>query len=419
MTAATAGTSNTVSTLNGLFKVRYAEKLLPLVPEFAILQQKVEFERSKKVGSYYAQPVQLASENGFTYLGTSGAVGALNDPRAGVLKEAQVIPSELQLVSYMSNSSITRAMESEAAFMRETKWKVIDMNNSTRRRIEIACFYGQVGIGTIESVTDNTTTSDIVITAATWAGGIWAGMEGAALDAFTSTTKNNSGGPLVIVSVNSDLRTLTVSGAITGEAAAADVLYFTGSNAGAGAFNEMAGLQKIIGNTGTLFNIDASTYSLWKGNTVSTIGPLSFAKLQQYIALAVNKGLMEKVAVFCSPKAWGVLNSNEAALRMYPNASSTFENGADTIKYKSQNGQVEVFAHPMVKDGDLFVVPLQLLTRIGSVDLSFALPGADQADTYFDRVPGYSAVQLQCMSDQALFLEKPALAVYGSGITYS
>jgi hypothetical protein len=418
--ANTTGVSNTVSTLNGLFKVRYAEKLLPLVPEFALLQQRVAFERSKKVGSYYAQPVQLASENGFTYLGTSGAVGALKDPAAGVLKEAQVTPSELALVAYMSNASITRAMESESSFMRETKWKVLDMNNGMRRRLEVAMLYGQSGLGTVDTVTANGSDADIVITAATWAGGIWAGAEGTRLDAFTGTTKNNSSGVLTVLSVNSDTRTLTVSftGTLADEIDPGDELYFESSNAGSGNFNEMAGLKKIITNSSTLFNINAASYSLWKGNTVSSIGALSFAKISQYIALAVNKGLMEKVTVLVSPKAWSVLLTNEAALRMYPQASKTFENGAEGLQFRSQNGVVEVLSHPLVKDGDLFIVPLQLLCRIGSVDVSFALPGQD-GEAYFDRVPGYNAVQLQCMADQALFLEKPAQAVYGSGITYS
>jgi hypothetical protein len=55
--------------------------------------------------------------------------------------------------------------------------------------------------------------------------------------------------------------------------------------------------------------------------------------------------------------------------------------------------------------------------RLGSVDLSFGVPGMDE--TFFTLVANTNAVELQCMADQAIFLEKPAHAVYLSGITYS
>ena len=70
-----------------------------------------------------------------------------------------------------------------------------------------------------------------------------------------------------------------------------------------------------------------------------------------------------------------------------------------------------------IKDGDAFIVPLDSVMRLGSVDLSFGVPGMDE--TFFTLVANTNAVELQCMADQAIFLEKPAHAVYLSGITYS
>ena len=418
---------NTVSSLDGLFKVVYADKLLDLIPNFALLQKLVEFSPAdKETGDFYAQPVVLAHEAGFTYNGDAGGTVALNAAAAGVMKEAQVKGSELILRAQMSYAALTRASQKGAkAFERLSRWKVEDMNNAFRKRLEIAMLYGQKGIGTVETATDlGGGLADVVITEGTWAGGIWSGAEGAKLDAFTGTTKNNASGVLTITAVDSDTRTLTVSytGVLADEIDPADVLYFQGSNAGAGSFNEMAGLQAIISNTGTLFGINASTYSLWAGNTVSSFGQISFSKLQDAVAKAVNKGLMEDVDVFISPKAWGVLNSDAAALRVFDSSYSVgkSENGSESLVFHSQNGKLTIHAHPLVKDGDGFIVPLSRVMRIGSVDLTFGRPGVDGEEAvYFDRVPGYNVLELQAMADQAVFVECPAECVFLTGITYA
>jgi hypothetical protein len=415
---------NTVSTANGLFKVVYAKKLQKAVPDFAVLQKLVPFAQTdKEIGSYFAQPVSLSHEAGFTYNGTAGGVVQLKAAANAVIKEAQVYGSELVLRTQLSNLFITRASsKGEKAFEKATAFKVFDMNNSMRKRLEIAMLYGQSGVGTVESATDlGGSVAEIVITEATWAGGIWAGAEGARLDSFTGTTKNNASGVLTITKVDSDSRKLTVTytGTLASEVAASDELYFESANAGSSSFNEMAGLKKIISNSGTLFNIDAATYSLWKGTSVASVGALTNAKLQSYVARAVNKGLMEKCVVLVSPKGWGALNADMAALRMFDSSfkSSKGENGFENLSFYSQNGELEVMAHPLVKDGDAFILPIEAMQRIGSVDVQFGLPGGD--DKYFTWLPEYNAVELRCISDQAIFLDRPAQAIYLSGITYS
>lgn len=408
-----ADAPNTVSTLNGLFKTVYADKLLDLVPDFAILQKLVEFVPSdKETGAFYAQPVALAQEGGFTYLGDAGAVSSLNDAVNGTMKEAQVKGSELNLRAQLSYGALSRASKTPKAFKKASAWKVEDMNNAMRKRIEIAMLYGQIGIGTVSALNSQT----ITLTDASWAGGIWTGTEGHVIDVYQSDLATLRQGGLVIASVNSDSKALTVTGTVTG-IASTDVVFFKGANS-AGTFNEMAGLQKIITNTGTLFNIAANTYNLWKGNSVTSVGALTHGKLQEAIARAVNKGLMEKCLVLVSPKAWAVLNADQAALRVFDSSYSSkkFENGAEALCFYAANGALEVRAHPFVKDGDAFIIPTESAMRIGSCDLSFGVPGMDEE--FFTLVPGKNAVELQCMSDQAIFVEKPAHAIYLSGITY-
>lgn len=414
-----ADAPNTVATLNGLFKVVYADKLLDLVPDYAVLQKRIEFTSAdKETGNYYAQPVVLASEAGFTYGGSAGGVATLNDAVAGAMKEAQVYGSELILRAQLSYNSLSRSSKSPKAFKKASAWKVEDMNNSMRKRIEIAMLYGQVGVATVSSLSSQV----ITITEASWAGGIWAGAENHFIDVFTASFAADRQLGLKISAVDSDARTLTIAGGYTTTGiASTDVIAFKGAvtSGGTPAFSEMAGLQKIITNSTTLFNIDASTYSLWKGTTVSSVGQLSFQKIQNAVSKAVNKGLMEKCLVLVSPKAFGTLNSDMAALRNLDGSysGSKAENGAESLVFHSSNGALEILSHPMVKDGDAFILPEDALKRLGSCDLSFGVPGLDEE--FFSFVPAKGAVEMQCYADQAIFLERPAHAVYLSGITYA
>ena len=414
-----ADAPNTVSTLNGLFKTVYAKQLEDLVPDFAILQSKVKFEGDSELGSLYAQPVNLSHEAGFTYGGETGADStgllalSLNDAVAGSMKEAQVKGSELVLRSQILYKALAAASstKNEKAFRKATGWKVEDMNNSMRKRLEIAMLYGQKGIATVSSLSSQ----DITITDASWAGGIWAGSENAYIDVFQSDLSTVRQAGLKVSAVNFDTKVVTVVGTTTG-IASTDVVFFKGALASGGAFSEMAGLHKIITNTGTLFGISAASFSMWKGTTVTSVGQISFAKLADAVAKAANKGLMEKVLCLLSPRAYGVLNSDQAALRVYGAESSKGKNGFESLVFHSANGQIEIVAHPMVKEGDAFLVPESALMRIGAADVTFGIPGMQEE--FFSLVPAKNAVELQCYTDQAIFLERPAHAVHMSGITY-
>lgn len=415
---------NTPTTLAAMFKVVYADKVAEMVPPWAILQNEIGFAaKAKLLGKYYSQPVALSHESGFTYNGTAGALATLNGPVQAAMEDAQVYGSELILQTRATYKALSQAASAgERAFKQTSSWLIKGMNDATRKRLEIAMLYGQSGLGTVSTVTDlGSSVAEIVITEATWAAGIWSGAEGSYIDSFTSTTKNNTG-TLQITKVNCDSRKLTVSysGTIANDCAAADVLFFKGSNAGSSSFNEMAGLQKQLTNTGSLFNINAGTYSLWAGNSVTVSGPLDFGVLQDATSKAVGKGLMSKVLCLVSPKAFARLATDQAAMRVFDGSYSSdkAKNGSKGITFFGANGEMEVKVHPMVKDGDAFVLPVSDIIRIGSVDLTFEVPSVE-GEKFFTLVPNTNSVEFQCMADQAIFLEKPAHGVFLTGITYS
>lgn len=62
-----AQSANNVTTLNGLFKEVYSERIKDLVPDGVSLYNDINFEESKKLGNTYHQPVILSQEHGKQY----------------------------------------------------------------------------------------------------------------------------------------------------------------------------------------------------------------------------------------------------------------------------------------------------------------------------------------------------------------
>jgi hypothetical protein len=185
------------------------------------------------------------------------------------MKEAQVKGSELILRTQMAYTALSRAAtQGQRAFKKASAWKIEDMNNATRKRLEIAMLYGRVwcrhrGLARVRRSSRSPRPRGLAESGRV--------AENAVIDVYQSNLSHRSVRPrLVIARVDSDNQALTVTGTTTG-IASTDVIYFRGANS-SGTFNEMAGLQKIITNSTTLFNIDASVYSLWKGNTVCVRG---------------------------------------------------------------------------------------------------------------------------------------------------
>jgi hypothetical protein len=61
--------ANTLSTLNGLFKESYADKLGELIPDGVKILNKIKFmSKEKQPGNLYHNPVILGMEHGVTSL---------------------------------------------------------------------------------------------------------------------------------------------------------------------------------------------------------------------------------------------------------------------------------------------------------------------------------------------------------------
>lgn len=402
---------NTTTTLSGLFKEVYANELRNLIPENVMLQKMIPFvESSKEIGNKYHQPVQVSHEHGITYASADSGAFALNAAIASQFKDAQVDGSQMLLRSSMSYEAAARASNDKKAFVKATSLMVTNMVNSMAKRLEIGILYGRSGIGKKLSQTGAGTTRAYTLDTASWAAGIWAGSESMAVDFYNVSTKLNTNADVVVTSVDLDLRIVNVSGNAADltaiDAVALADIYFKGAFG-----NEFAGLDKIITNSGVLFNIDASLFALWKGNTYSAgSAALSLTKILSAVAKGVERGLDEAVVCLVSPKTWSNLASDQASLRRYDDSyrAGGLDNGAEKFTFHGQNGKIEVLSSIYVKEGEAFIFPPKRLKRIGALDISFKMPGRQQQEDFFIELANSAGYELRSYTDQSLFCDSPA-----------
>jgi hypothetical protein len=287
------------------------------------------------------------------------------------------------------------------AFEDATKFLVGNMLRSMARKLEIELLYGQMGYGVVSSV------AGLVITIQTpeWAPGIWAGSEGMKIDIRTGLA-GASRGSAFVASVDMDARTVTLDATPAGTASG-DAIYHYGAFG-----NEFAGIHKILSNTGTLFNISAATYNLWKGNEFSAgSAQLSLTKITSAVARAVEKGLDSDVMCLVNPRTWSNLMSDQAALRRYDGSfkSSEAENGMQSIKFHGQNGMINVQPSIYVKEGYAFILCEDEMMRCGSSDITFRRPG--QGEEFFRDLESAAGYELRAYTDQAVFISAPGKCV--------
>lgn len=411
--------ANTPSTLSGLFKEAYGDSVINLIPEAAKLVKMVPFvPRDKETGNKYHQPVILSNEQGVTYAAFNAGAFTLNAALPMAMQDAQVSPSQMLLRSALSYDAAARASNGVKAFIKATELLVENMMESITKRLEISCFYGNSGIGGVDSTANaSATTSLATFLAAEWATGIWAGSETAQVQFYRKDTgalvSSGSDSIFTVTTVDSDAKQILFTGTATGitaldiASAASDLdVYWNGSKN-----NEMDGINKIITNTGTLFNINAAQYNLWKGNTQTAGGStLTMGRILTGASKAQQRGLNEKAAVFMNPNTWTNVMSDLAAQRKFDGSYDRKQgtNGFENVRFYSQNGELELIPHNIIKEGEAFLFPLKKTMRIGAQEISFKTPGRE--DDIFTQLADAAGYELRVYTDQSVFLETPARA---------
>jgi hypothetical protein len=415
----------TVSKLNGVFKYIFGPNgPVNLIPDYTKLLKGMPFYKAKALGRKYIFPVIVADEQGATF-NIDGSAFTLNSPVSMQTEEAQVDGVEIVYRGSISYKAVSAAVTDSQAFANTLSLKVERLADSHARAAELQMLYGGSSIAEISGLTGTTGgTATATISDATWGDGIWTGASGMKLDIYRAddSTKINSAGAISVTSVDYTNKRISVSGA------QADINSLTGATGSYLNFKvykfgakgkEMLGLNAILTATGSLFNIDTALYDLWKPNTYSTTGALTFAKIQAAVVQAVGRGLMEDVTCYLSPKQWSVLAADQAALRQYdysynPNlAQQGFK--PDSLRFFAANGTISIEPHPMVKNGDGFIVPLTRFKRVGSTDITFQRPG--RKDDFFRELNDEAGFELRTYSDFAIICEAPSRCVKLTGFT--
>ena len=404
-----SGTANTLDNLNGLYKKVYDGKLENLIPDGVKLLNAIKFVRKeKRPGSDYNQSVILGMEHGVSFAEPDEGAFALNPPISGVIKQASIKGYQMVLRSAMAFDTMFAADSAgERAFEEATKYIFQAMMDSMSKKLEIRLFYGQSGLASVGSVAGNV----ITITTGQWAPGIWGGAENMRLEIFD--VAGNLRGDCKVTTVDFDNKTVTVD-ALPAGVVATDEIYEYGSKG-----KEMAGLHKIITNTGSLFGISASQYSLWKGNSHSAAGALSFNKLAKGLAKPVAKGLQSDVTVYVNPASWADLMTEQAGSRRFDVSykSATAQNGSEALEFFSQNGKMTIVSSIFVKEGFAYAINHDQFLRVGSTDLTFKNPLSNE--DFFHLLENNAGVGIRCYTNQALFCTKIGHQLLFTGITVS
>lgn len=425
--------TTTVDSLNGLFKQTYADKISMLVPSWAVIRKATAFVKNDQLnGDYYNVPAVLQNEAGATYAAAGAGAFDLNPISTMVMKNAQVLGSQIAFKSAMATEAAMRAVKSGAsAFESATKLQIKNIIEAHNRRIELGCYRGQSTLGIVDSgASVNATTADITFTKQGWSTGMWAGQTGAFISLFNSSNGDilNQTQKLIVTRVTSSTRVLRITGAVADisdiltylAGADADINFF-GARLTGNVYNEAAGLVKIITNTGSLFGIDAGVYDLWRGTNIDVGAvPLDFGTVQNGIAEAVSRGgLSSKTTLLLSPFTWSDLASDEAALRKYDSSYSRakFENGAEALRFNSQAGELEVISHPFMLNGEALAVPFETCIRPGATDQTFDIPGQEGSSNYWQKMENNMGFYTMSYSNSAYFCAEPAKTLRFFNIT--
>lgn len=422
---------NTTSTLDGLFKIVYGD-MATVLPEVSIIQKKVPFKKTEKIGKSYNFPVVLSNEAGVTYLAAGAGVQTLNDSIAAVLKEASVDANQIIIRGQMDYEAAAKAAAGgAAAFKSASELLVENLMETASKRAEMAFLYGQsaTGLGTADSSSNvSATVTNVTMLAAGWAPGIWAGAEGAVVQFYKvsddTLISSSSDSYFTVTSVAYSTRVIKFTGTATGITALDSALssgdcyiQWKGAKSGTSTWVEPVGIDKIVTNTGSLFGIDAAVYGLWAGSSYAFSGAATVAKILNMVGQAVSKGgLMEEVDLLLSPKTFMYLSGTMTDYRRQSGDAKNGIGGFESIVLMGPNGKINLVNHPMIKEGECFAVPFKRFKRIGSQEFSFETPG--RAGEMFLHVPDKNAYELRIYGAQAIICTQPAKCVKGTGITH-
>lgn len=450
----TAPASYDQTTMAGAFKQRYGDKLVQFLPATTKLRNMTTFDDKNREGDKFNQMVTLSHSGGFTYAGSSLIRTAYDLATAipAVSQNAYVQATEITGVENVAYGATFAAQGNDlASFVDAQEYAVKNLVQGSAKRLEMLFWYGGnptaaqatkliqgSGIGCLSAYSGSSTTRLYTISAATWAPGIWGGMDTNTIDAvnitvgggpaFSSLAVINTNAALTITSINMVTRVIGVSGNATDltnidSAGVGNVVFWP-----RGAFGqESLGVHQILGCTGgtggssTLFGITMGTYSLWNPIAVDEGGaPLSFAMLMNAVDNIASRGFQGELVAYVPSVSWTDMMNDTAALRRADTSYRTgeFEQGSESLAFFGQTGKIRIEASLYVKAGYYYVLGMENWKRRGSTEITLELPNGMPI---WQNLPSNAGYQLRDFMCEAMFCQKPShnLAGYNVGPTHA
>lgn len=372
------------------------------IPKEYLLMREFKFEEGSKVGDEWQYGVELTRPHGFT-TAAYGVMPELNAPVARSVPKARLQPYQMYLRERITYEVLARAQESKQAARQEIGATIESMRDSAIFRQEVLGLYGQTGLGILGTVSGDAAS----ITSVSWAAGIWAGNENMPLS-VRDTTGATYVKDVTVRSVDFDNLTINFNAGDGVSLVAGQTLWFQGGSP----TSELVGIAKIVTNTGTLYNISAQDFGLWKG-TVVTLGgseDLGFKRAIQLDASIRQRGGAGDQMGIVNPDVFTTLSNSMEALRDFSGSNgyqpTNVDRGTEKLTYFSPVGKTEIYPHPLCKRGDYFSLRKGKLMRAGACDPTFNIPGGE-GKVFFD-LQDYPAKELRLMAENTWFCSRPA-----------
>lgn len=399
------------------FKVRYGKFINPLPSDNTFAEASEFVGAEERPGKQFEFPVQVSIEHGVT-ADVSDTAFVLESAVDSVLKNAVIDGATIMLVGNIPYNIIARGKagaangNSGASF-----WKPIDLKTKSLMQggelmRELALMYGPgqatAALGNIGVVAASVSGANLAapqvvrLTTGTWGPGIWNLYINGRVDIYQTdgTTLRESDVTVTSVSASNCRLTLTKAGSVA-VVAANDVLIprtFKGKSC--------IGLQAILENTTTIFNIDAAQFPMWKSVSMAIGGAMTRAQIMKFGTRLFPNGLTGGGKLFLSAPAFNDLSEEASALQRYTgNTDKVKRQGADNLEYNTAIGMIDVALHKYMKQALGFFIAKKQLKRVGSSDLTFSLPGTNQ--WFYLEMERNAGSQIRIFSNQAPILEIP------------
>jgi hypothetical protein len=418
------------STTEKILKDKYGD-IDNLVPTFGILQQRIKFSSTQKIGRKFIVAVTLQLPQGHTYNGNTSSLGnafALNDAQAGVTEQAEAYGTEYLNRDFISYGLISKSDGgTQQAFEQGLDLVVKNLNSSSRFALEELTLYGGRWIGEVSGAgfspadpapaTSGANNLIVYCSKREWAAGLWSVRLGSFLDVYSVTgtwplttapsVKRNLTGTVRVVGVNGSTRAITLQFSVPAErASVVETDVIIPMNANGNWSNGIVQTGYVSYGGGTLYNINSSLYPMFQASAIAQTSTGTWAKITQIAAMMTARGGMRNYTVLVSPWLFNDINNEQAALRQYVEATGAFENGANSLKFNGPNGSLEILAHPMVKASEAILLDFSVWKYVGSSMPTFRLPG--QPEFFLQQMQDNAGAQLRQWWDLAPFTPMPA-----------